>query len=88
MNNKYPDCYLYVEECGSGETFIQSIRGNEKLNLRNLVKKWIKKQFANELTLDGDLIPKLSGDYYARIMTNGRPPESVVCWTSGGFYLK
>lgn len=86
--NKYPDCYLHVEECRSGETFIQPIRSNEKLDLKKLVKKWIKKQFGGELFLDGDLMPKLQGDYYARIMTDGRPPESIVCWTSGGFYLK
>lgn len=84
----YPDCYLHVEECRSGETFIQSIRGNEKLDLKKLVKKWIKKQFCGELALDGELTPKLQGDYYAKIMTDGRPPDSVVCWTSGGFYLK
>lgn len=85
---KYPDCYLWVEECRSGETFIQPIRGNEKLDLKKLVKKWIKKQFCGELFLDGNLMPRLSGDYYAKIMTDGRPPDSVVCWTSGGFYLK
>ncbi len=43
---------------------------------------------SQEFRLDGDLMPKLNGDYYARIMTDGRPPESVVCWSSGGFYLK
>ena len=27
-------------------------------------------------------------DYYATIITDGRPPDSVIVWNSGGFYLK
>ena len=88
MRMKYPDCYLYVEECRSGETFIMPLRGNSKLNLKQQVKKWIAKEYCGELKLDGELVPRLAGDYYARIITDGRPPESIVCWTSGGFYLK
>ena len=88
LNQKFPDCYLHVEECRSGETSIVPLRGNTKLDLKRLVQKWIKNQFAGELALDGELMPKLSGEYYAKIMTDGRPPDSVICWTSGGFYLK
>ena len=88
MKNKYPETYLHVEECRSGETFVVPMRGNSSLDLKKQVKKWIKNQFGGELVLDGNLMPRLSGDYYAKIMTNGRPPDSVVCWESGGFYLK
>jgi hypothetical protein len=84
----YPNCYLHVEECCSGETFIMPMRGNSKLDLKHQVKRWVKQQYAGELALDGELMPRLSGDYYARIITDNRPPDSVVCWTSGGFYLK
>lgn len=84
----YPDCYLHIEECRSGETWIMPIHGNAKLDLKLRVKDWIAKQFGSELTLDGGFMPKLSGDYYAKIITDGRPPESAVVWTSGGFYLK
>lgn len=86
--SKYPDTYLHVEECRSGETFIVPLRGNSSLDLKKQVKKWIKNQFGGELALDGDLMPRISGDYYAKIMTDGRSPDSVVCWESGGFYLK
>ena len=86
--NKYPDCYLHVTKCQSGETFIQPIRGNEKLDIKKLVKKWIKREYAGELALDGELMPRLDGTHYAKIMTDGRTPDSAVCWTSGGFYLK
>ena len=89
MKNKtYPDCYLHVRDEKSGEEWIQAIRPAERLDLKKRVKSWIKKEFGNELALDGDFMPKLAGDYYAKIMTDGRPPDSVVCWTSGGFYLK
>jgi len=85
---KYPDCYLHIREERSGEEFIKPLRGNSSLDIKKQVKNWIKKQFAGEFVLDGELMPKLSGDYYAKIMTDGRPPDSVVCWTSGGFFLK
>lgn len=86
MSN-YPDAYLHVEECRSGEVWIMALRGNSKLDITHQVKKWIKEQFCGELRLDGKLTPKLQGDYYAKIVTDGRPPDSAVCWSSGGFHL-
>jgi hypothetical protein len=88
MKQKYPDCYLHVRDEKSGEEWIMPIRGNSLLDLKHQVKIWIKKEFGGELVLDGNIMPKLAGDYYAKIMTDGRSPDSVVCWTSGGFYLK
>ena len=84
----YPDCYLHVEECRSGQSWIVPIAENDTINLKTQVQRWIASEFAGELALASELIPKLDGDYYARIMTDGRPPDSVVCWTGGGFYLK
>lgn len=84
----YPETYLHVEECRSGQTWVLPLRGNALLDLKRQVKKWIKREYCGELSLDGELMPKLQGDYYAKLMTDGRPPESVVCWQSGGFYLK
>ena len=84
----YPDCYLHVEEMRSGETWIQPIGPRGTLDIKRQVKRWIKREFQGELMLDGDLMPRVQGDYYAAIYTDGRPPDSVVCWTSGGFYLK
>ncbi len=85
--NEYPECYLHVEECRSGETWIFPLRGNAKLDIKHQVKRWVKQEFGGDLQLDGEPMPKLQGDYYAKIMTNGTPPDSVVCWSSGGFYL-
>lgn len=85
---KYPNTYLHVTACFSGQEWIRPLRGNTKLDLPRLIKRWAKEEFAGELTLDGELMPKLNGEYYAKIMTDGRPPESVVCWAGAGFYLK
>lgn len=88
VETTYPDCYLHVEECRSGQTWIVPMRGNASLNLEKQVKKWVRAEFAGECLLDGKLMPLLQGDYYARIMTDSRPPDSCVSWTSGGFYVK
>lgn len=85
---EYPDTYLHVVECRSGETWIVPIGDNDTINLRDNVEAWVRVQYDGELEIDGSMMPKLDGDYYARIMTDGRPPESVVCWDGGGFYLK
>lgn len=88
MKNKLPDCYLYVTESRSGQEWIMPLRGNSKLDLKTQIKNWVKKEFGGELRLNGQIMPKLEGDYYGKIMTDGRPPESVICWDGGGFYLK
>lgn len=84
----YPDCYLHVEECRSGETYVVPITGRMVLDLKKRLKAWIKAEFCGELALDGDIMPRLQGDYYAQIMMDGRSPDSGICWQSGGFYLK
>jgi len=84
----YPDCYLHVTECRSGQTWIVEIRPRQTLSLDRRVKEWIKGEFCGECRLDGDLVPNLDGDYYAMIKTDGEPPESARCWTGGGFYIK
>jgi len=83
-----PDQYLRVEECRSGQTWVVPISARTHLDLTKLVKKWIKQEFDGELFLDGGIMPRLQGDYYASIITDGHPPNSHVVWTSGGFYLK
>jgi len=84
----YPDTYLHVTDCRSGQTWIKPLRGNSVLDLTHQVRKWVKEEFSGELRLNGDIMPKLDGDYYGKIMTDGRPPDSVVCWEGGGFFLE
>lgn len=84
---KIPETYLHVRDCKSGEEWIRAIRGNSLLDLAKLIRKWVKEEYGGELYLDGQVMPRLEGDYYARIMMDGRPPDSIICWDSGGFYL-
>jgi len=84
----YPDCYLHVREARSGQEWIRPIGDNEPLDLKEQINQWAKEEFCGELQLDPPIMPKLDGDYYGRIMTDGRSPDSIVCWTGGGFYLK
>jgi hypothetical protein len=86
-DSQWPETYLHIRDEKSGETWIVPLRGNASLNLKHQIKKWITSEFGGELFLNGELMPKLSGDYYGKIMTDGRPPDSVVCWDGAGFYL-
>ncbi len=85
---KYPETYLHVRDNKTGKEWIMPLRGNSLLDLKRQIKNWLKKEFGGEFKLDGELTPKIDGDYYGKIMTDRRLPESVVCWTGGGFYLK
>jgi hypothetical protein len=82
------ECYLHVEECRSGETWVSEIKGRMILDLKTRVKAWVKSEFCGELALDGEIMPRLQGDYYASIITDWRPVDSFVVWQGGGFYLK
>lgn len=84
---RWPQCYLHVECCRTGEEWAAEIRGRTLVDLKTRVKAWIRSEFGGELALDGGLMPGLQGDYYAVIKTDGRAPDGVVCWESGGFYL-
>jgi|SRR6185436_4998012 len=83
----WPDQYLFVEECASGQKYIVPISDETPLDLESLIDSWISNQYGGEFMRDGAIMPKLAGDYYATIITDGRPPDSVVVWQSGGFYL-
>ena len=86
----YPETYLHVREERSGEEWIMAIAGEDLLDLTTLIKKWLKVRFSDELRLDGKIWER--GDalaqFSARIMMDGRPPDSLVCWTSCGFWVK
>lgn len=85
---QWPDCYLYVRECRSGEEWVAVIKGHQHIDLRHNIERWVRRQFNGELAIDGKIQPRLEGDYYAKIITDNRPPGSVVVWQSGGFWLK
>jgi len=83
----YPDFYLHVLECRSGETWIMPLRGSDKMDLIRHTRRWIKQEFRGELFLDPPMQPGLEGDFYAKLMTDSRPPDSCICWEGAGFWL-
>lgn len=84
---KYPETYLHVYHCQSGDEYIVAIKGNEKLDLEHHVRKWIDNRFDGECYLDGKMTPLRDGEYYAKILTDGREPTSPICWSAAGFYV-
>ena len=84
---KYPDQYMHVRDERSRQEWVVPITNRQHLDLNKRIREWVKAEFNGEWRLDGEP-QRVSGDYYARIITDGRPPDSVVCWDSGGFYLR
>lgn len=84
---KYPDQYLHIREESSGEEDIVPLSDDTPLDLEVLVRKWVHDMSSGELELDGK-VSRHVGEYYATIKTDGEPPNSAVCWDSGGFSVK
>lgn len=80
--------YLLIEECRSGDLNAIELAPDDALDLEALVDAWIAARSGGELCRDGELMPKLEGDYYATIHTDWRPIGSAIVWESGGFYVK
>lgn len=83
----YPETYLHVVECRSGQEWIVPIPPDGSINLETQVDAWIASEMAGELQRDGEITRRMDGEYYGRVMTDGRPPTACVCWDGGGFYL-
>jgi hypothetical protein len=81
------ETYLLVESSTSGDKYITPIDSDTPLDLEELVKVWIDEQFWGEAKLDGEITPGLEGEFYAQIKTDWATEDSVVCWSSGGFYV-
>jgi len=82
-----PRCFLMVRYTKSGEEWIKPLRSNSLLDLTYQVRKWVKEHFASELRLDGEVMPKVEGDFYAELVFD-IIPEEERCWEGGGFFLK
>jgi hypothetical protein len=84
---EYPENYLHVTECRSGTTWIMPLRGNASLDLKKQVRTFVRLNWGGELYVLPGFMPRFDGDYYGKIMMDGRHPDSVVCWEGAGFYL-
>ena len=78
---------LCIESPASGWVRVYQLDDNTPLDLEALVDQWISREYQGEFTRDGELMPKLQGDYYSWIVTDDRPWDSPIVWESGGFYL-
>lgn len=87
---KYPDQYLLVTENRSGEQWIDPIRSNAKLDLETCLRRWAKKHFGSDTLIKIEVANHNFGglDYHACIITDGRPPDSVVVWTAKDVHIE
>ena len=83
-----PEVYLLIRDCRSDELTKIPLKNNAKLDLKYQIKKWIKRYFQNAAVLNGELMPKVEGDYYAKLITDGRPIDTNVVWDSAGFFVR
>jgi len=82
------ECYLHVYDCKSGEDYFKEIKDDDVLDLETQLIQWVADYFCGELELDLPIMHGIEGDYFASIKTDFNPPDSVISWESGGFYLK
>ena len=80
--------YLHVYDCRTGEDYFTEIEDDESLDIEEQVLNWVEARFSGELLMDSSIMHGLEGDFYATIKTDFTSPDSVICWSGGGFYLK
>ena len=84
----WPQLYLRVIIRSYGSTFLMDIADNEPLDIKALIHKWVK-----DLYGDDDHHVHISRpvrglcEYDAAIITDGRPPDSCIVWSSAEFDL-
>lgn len=91
MAETYPNQYLHVLENRSGQEWIMPLTARASLSVERQVRRWIKQEHDGQLVLEPPFVTgtgKSCVDYYARIITDGRPPDTVICWDSVGFFLR
>jgi len=82
------ETYLYVYHCASGDHYFREIKDDDLLDLETQVIHWAKEQFGDDVQVDLPILYGMEGEYFASIKTDFNPPDSVISWESGGFYLK
>ena len=89
MSNEptYPDQYLRVCNNRTGETFIMEIADDEPLDIEALILKWFKREFGqdHEHVFEFHKSNFGASQYDAAIITDGRPPDTCIVWTSAEF---
>jgi hypothetical protein len=92
MNDDTPkgpyETYLLVTDKDDYES-VMEIQEDELLDLEVLISKWIEREIGNGcyLVQPFDSNNKIFGDYYAVIITDWRPLDSVVVWEGAYFFV-
>ena len=81
--------YLLVTDKG-GEDSVMEIKDDEPLDLEALICKWIEREVGDTFCLQKpfDHTNKIYGDYYAAIIADWRPKDSLVVWEGCYFSME
>lgn len=84
----YPDQYLRVYSRRDGETFIMPIAEDEPLDIDTLIQDWVKYRYGDD-DHNVHISRPVRGlcEHDAAIITDGRPPDSCIVWSSAEFDL-
>ena len=83
------ETYLLVTD-KEGIESVMEIQEDELLDLEALICKWIERELGDSFCLAQpfDSNNRIFGDYYAVIITDWRPKDSLVVWEGAYFFLK
>lgn len=81
--------YLLVTNDKEGTDSVMAISDDELLDLEALIIKWIQREYGESCSLcqPFDSSNKIFGDYYAAIITDWRPKDTVVIWEGAYFFV-
>lgn len=81
--------YLLVTNDKEDTHSVMEIKDDELLDLEALITKWIQCKFGESCSLcqPFDSSNKIFGDYYAAIITDWRPKNTVVIWEGAYFFV-
>lgn len=84
----YPDQYLRIYSRRDGETFIMPIADDEPFDIDTLIHKWVKDRYGDD-DHNVHISRPVRGlcEHDAAIITDGRPPDSCIVWSSAEFDL-
>lgn len=84
----FPEQYLRVIIRSDGSTFIMDIADDEPLDIDALIHKWVKDRYGDD-DHNVHISRPVRGlcEHDAAIITEGRPPETCIVWSSAEFDL-
>jgi hypothetical protein len=81
----HPDTFALIRQEANGQQWVLPIGDETPLDLAFIVESWLFDQCAGDL--EATPLQRCPMEYYAAIITDGRPIDSAVVWQSGYFSL-